>query len=632
MPKLIPHIPDGDWTALRRGLNKLASVKLGFTASPTFAGMTLTGLTASTLIGANASKLLESVTIGSSLDYTRPTLNTIQDIRVTASPTWVGATLSGITQGSVLFAGASGVISQDNSNLFWDNTNNRLGIGTTTIPHGGVGAAKFAIDGASSNVAGPHVQFTTTSDNYPLMQILNWGHDDISIRFDSYWDGANKSSDAGSNYAIFKVSDSFKIMYDSGVARGGAVTWNEGIVLNTSGLVTFGGAINITTVAAEGSDVDKFLVDSSGVVKYRTGTQVLSDIGASASGHNHSGVYEPTSAALTDLTNVGIVTGDSYFLVGTGSGALAWETTTTVRTSIGLGTGDSPQFTGIELGHASDTTLTRVSAGIIAIQGTTVMMAGDAPSSHTIASHSDTTGTGAELDTLTGGGETALHSHAGGADSEKVKVDVGATADYIGAANSDGVLRTGTSLSYVDGGNFVTINTVQDIRTSATPTLAGLIIADGGTIGQSAGPLMTFDDTNNLLNVTGGKLSVGDSLTTIRSERAFNQVSTDAVMRVWRFTNSTTAAPAVEMIWGNNDTVDGDGNFYWDFFVHGTDGGFKIRDRSFGQGNAMRFIIDSAGGIHTPDMKTGTTQANAGAATGELWADTDDANTVKLGA
>lgn len=35
---------------------------------------------------------------------------------------------------------------------------------------------------------------------------------------------------------------------------------------------------------------------------------------------------------------------------------------------------------------------------------------------HTVASHSDTTATGAELDELTGGGETSLHTHAGGGD------------------------------------------------------------------------------------------------------------------------------------------------------------------------------------------------------------------------
>jgi hypothetical protein len=37
-----------------------------------------------------------------------------------------------LTQGSVLFAGSGGLLSQDNANFFWDDTNNRLGVGTTT--------------------------------------------------------------------------------------------------------------------------------------------------------------------------------------------------------------------------------------------------------------------------------------------------------------------------------------------------------------------------------------------------------------------------------------------------------------------------------------------------------------------
>jgi hypothetical protein len=41
------------------------------------------------------------------------------------------ATTTAFTTGSVVFAGASGVYTQDNANLFWDNTNDRLGIGTT---------------------------------------------------------------------------------------------------------------------------------------------------------------------------------------------------------------------------------------------------------------------------------------------------------------------------------------------------------------------------------------------------------------------------------------------------------------------------------------------------------------------
>ena len=38
---------------------------------------------------------------------------------------------------------------------------------------------------------------------------------------------------------------------------------------------------------------------------------------------------------------------------------------------------DSPQFAGINLGHASDTTLTRVSAGVVAVEGVNVVLAGD---------------------------------------------------------------------------------------------------------------------------------------------------------------------------------------------------------------------------------------------------------------
>ena len=41
-------------------------------------------------------------------------------------------TTTAFTAGSVVFAGASGVYSQDNANLFWDDTNDRLGIGTAS--------------------------------------------------------------------------------------------------------------------------------------------------------------------------------------------------------------------------------------------------------------------------------------------------------------------------------------------------------------------------------------------------------------------------------------------------------------------------------------------------------------------
>lgn len=41
-----------------------------------------------------------------------------------------------------------------------------------------------------------------------------------------------------------------------------------------------------------------------------------------------------------------------------------------------LDTTDSPQFAGVNVGHASDTTLTRVSAGVVAVEGTNLVKAG----------------------------------------------------------------------------------------------------------------------------------------------------------------------------------------------------------------------------------------------------------------
>ena len=59
-------------------------------------------------------------------------LSAPQNIHTGASPTFSGLTLSGFTSGSVTFAGTSGVLSQDNANLFWDDANNRLLVGTNS--------------------------------------------------------------------------------------------------------------------------------------------------------------------------------------------------------------------------------------------------------------------------------------------------------------------------------------------------------------------------------------------------------------------------------------------------------------------------------------------------------------------
>lgn len=80
--------------------------------------------------------------------------------------------------------------------------------------------------------------------------------------------------------------------------------------------------------------------------------------------------YDADLSAIAALAKT-----DGNIIVGDGAAWVA-ESGATARTSLGLGTGDSPQFTGVNLGHASDTTLTRVSAGVVAVEGTNVVLAG----------------------------------------------------------------------------------------------------------------------------------------------------------------------------------------------------------------------------------------------------------------
>lgn len=78
--------------------------------------------------------------IGDSITGASASMNSDNDLYIegnlevdgTISGSLSSISLSGISQGATLFAGAGGVITGDDINYFWDDTNNRLGIGTAT--------------------------------------------------------------------------------------------------------------------------------------------------------------------------------------------------------------------------------------------------------------------------------------------------------------------------------------------------------------------------------------------------------------------------------------------------------------------------------------------------------------------
>lgn len=67
---------------------------------------------------------------------------------------WASVAVSGFTEGSVIFAGSIGTLTEKNSQLFWDNTNNRLGVGTSAplsklSVSGGVAIGTYAASNAA---------------------------------------------------------------------------------------------------------------------------------------------------------------------------------------------------------------------------------------------------------------------------------------------------------------------------------------------------------------------------------------------------------------------------------------------------------------------------------------------------
>ena len=181
-------------------------------------------------------------------------------------------------------------------------------------------------------------------------------------------DGALQFTNAGEN--SIKIPDnqaSALIIEEANNAYITFVTTDSSEAITVAKATTFSAGIaNTGTIAAgvwEGTDV--------AVAHGGTGASSLTDGGV---------LLGSGTSAVTAMA----VLADGEMIVGDGTTDPVAESGATLRTSIGVGTGDSPQFTGIELGHASDTTIARSGSGAITVEGTQVLLAGAALTGSTI--------------------------------------------------------------------------------------------------------------------------------------------------------------------------------------------------------------------------------------------------------
>ena len=121
-------------------------------SSPSFTGLTVSGQTANTLVYLNASKAITSASVSSNLSFTGGTLDTVQGIQTSSSPSFTGLTVSGGTvtlRGSAsLSADSSGAVTlstgSSQKTILGNNSGNVL-IGTSTDS----GSYKLDVNGAT---------------------------------------------------------------------------------------------------------------------------------------------------------------------------------------------------------------------------------------------------------------------------------------------------------------------------------------------------------------------------------------------------------------------------------------------------------------------------------------------------
>lgn len=98
----------------------------------------------------------------------------------------VGLSSTALTAGSVVFAGTGGILSQDNTNFFWDNTNKYLGIGNTGTPtapldiHNGTVGQLIQLNATSTNNS--NIGFLNNNVNkWRIGNVYNAGANDFNI-------------------------------------------------------------------------------------------------------------------------------------------------------------------------------------------------------------------------------------------------------------------------------------------------------------------------------------------------------------------------------------------------------------------------------------------------------------------
>ena len=351
------------------------------------------------------------------------------------------------------------------------------GAALTLDAHTGV----FVFKDAGSEV----LRFTEGNSGDVTVKLATNGKD---LVFTDNGDATNmKILDAAAGINVPGEVQTTKIAYTDG---------DDAITIADGGGVTTASTLTIGSVAAAGSDVDKFLVlDGSGNVDYRTGAQVLSDIGASS------------GTAADDIS-----AGDGAVSIETTSGnitldAQANDADVIIKVDDGGSAVTAVTFDGSDEGNA-------IFVNDVQLKSDSALLEFGADLDTTLT-HTDGTGLTLNSTNKLTFGDTAsfVQQSADGTlriDGEAI-IDLNASTrvDVSGDLKVGGEVQT-ASIGYTDGDNAITIadgggvTTAGTLATTGAATLASLVCTAGATFGGG------YDDTGVTISTAGVITADGD--------------------------------------------------------------------------------------------------------------------------
>jgi hypothetical protein len=222
---------------------------------------------------------------GDGYSLTSTTGGVLSWTNVSAGVADIGTSIPSGTPGSVLYVDGSNQSAQDNANFFWDATNHRLGIGTTSPDN------QLQVNSGATPATG---QVKLTAVDTGSLAFLTYSADDSAISFDADWEGSAWVARDTTVAAIYKRGDQL-VVYGSGGNTPGSPA--SGIAATQLGLMNFDLANNVIGI---------------GTATPVSTTKLTVDVNVSSGGYYAIGAY---NSSVPDNAEV-------YFGLGKGQTSL----------------------------------------------------------------------------------------------------------------------------------------------------------------------------------------------------------------------------------------------------------------------------------------------------------------------